>query len=128
MTEKMEIGEQLRAARERMGLEVNQAAERLHVDSSIIESLETGKFRALGAPVFARGHLRRYAELLGESETDLQAQFAALQEANKAPDLTAVPHLPAKSGRPASRWPLIMLAIALVLGLVIWWAMRTPAT
>jgi cytoskeleton protein RodZ len=127
MTQEIEIGEQLRSARERMGLEVNQAAERLHVDSSVIESLETGKFRALGAPVFARGHLRRYAELLGEPEADLQAQFAALQEANKAPDLTALPHLPAQKVGPASRWPLILVAIVMVLGLMIWWAMRTPA-
>jgi cytoskeleton protein RodZ len=60
------IGQQLRAARERMGLGVAQAAEQMHVDEKVIDALETGRFNALGAPVYVRGHLRHYADLVGE--------------------------------------------------------------
>jgi len=119
------IGEQLRAARERMGMGLAQAADRLHVDAATIESLETGRFSALGAPVFVRGHLRRYAELLGVPDGPLQAQYAALQEASVPPDLTAVPHLPAQPGRGGgARWQMIVLALLLVVVVVIWWALR----
>jgi cytoskeleton protein RodZ len=123
------IGAQLRAARERMGLSVVQAADRLHVDAAIIESLESGRFTALGAPVFVRGHLRRYAELLGEPEAPLQAQYAALQESSQVPDLTAIPHVPPQSQRSGgARWPLIALAVTLLLALVVWWALRVGRT
>jgi cytoskeletal protein RodZ len=129
MSEASAIGETLRAARERTGLEVRQAAERLHVDTAVIEALESGRFAALGAPVFVRGHLRRYAELLGEPDSPLQARYAALQEASIHPDLTQVPTsivpvLPSST----RRWPLVLLASLLVLAIAIWWALRASPT
>lgn len=123
------IGRQLRAARERMGLGQVQAAERLHVDTSVIEALETGSFKALGAPVFARGHLHRYAELLGVDERPLQDSYAATREALAPPDLTALPHPSPQSTRATpSRWPLVLLAAALVVAAVLWWALKAPHT
>jgi cytoskeleton protein RodZ len=125
MSENNSIGETLRNARERMGLGVVQAAERLHVDAEVIDALEAGRFKALGAPVFVRGHLRRYAELLGEPDGPLQQRYASTTEASLSPDLTQVPHRPTPVV-PANprRWPLVMLAIVLVLAAVVWWAMR----
>jgi cytoskeleton protein RodZ len=129
MSEAVAIGEVLRVARERMGLAVGQAAERLHVDAAIIQALEEERFSALGAPVFVRGHLRRYAELLGEPEAPLQARYAALQEASIPPDLTQLPKRTAPLiRREARRWPLVLMAGLLVLVIVIWWALRaSPA-
>ncbi len=63
----VQIGETLRAAREVRGLSLEQAALRLRCDVRVIERLEAGRFDELGPPVFARGHLLRYAEMLGES-------------------------------------------------------------
>jgi cytoskeleton protein RodZ len=123
------IGEQLLRAREAMGLSPAQAAERLHVDVAIIDALETGRFAVLGAPVFVRGHLRRYAELLGASEDTLQAQYAALQEASLAPDLTNVPHLPVPPRRSGKvRWQLVVLALVLLCAAVAWWAMQVKVS
>lgn len=129
MNQATAIGEQLRSARERMGMSPTQAAERLHVDASMIDALETGSFKALGAPVFVRGHLRRYAELLGEPDSALQTQYAAMEEASVPPDLRLVPHLPSQPSRGMrARWPLIILAIALLVGVVAWWAMRVKVS
>ncbi len=61
------IGARLRAGRERMGLTQLQMAEKLHVDPKVVESLEAERFDALGAPVFVRGHLKRYADFIGEN-------------------------------------------------------------
>jgi cytoskeleton protein RodZ len=128
MSENTSIGETLRSARERMGLGVVQAAERLHVDAEVIDALETGRFKALGAPVFVRGHLRRYAELLGEPDAPLQQRYASTDEASSPPDLTRVPHrsTPVATTKPR-RWPLIVLTIVLLVSAVIWWAMRAGA-
>jgi cytoskeletal protein RodZ len=125
MTEDTPIGETLRSARERMGLGVVQAAERLRVDAKVIDALETGSFKTLGAPVFVRGHLRRYAELLGEPDEPLQQRYTSMSEAVTPPDLTQLPRRVAPvlpSSRP--RWPLVLLALVLLVVAVIWWAMR----
>lgn len=117
-----EIGKQLRAARERKGLGVAQAAEQMHVDEKVIDALETGKFQTLGAPVFVRGHLRHYAELVGEPTAS--GRYEALQAL--PPDLTAGPNLPALSAVPRRRWPLVLFAILLIIAAAVWWAMGVP--
>jgi cytoskeleton protein RodZ len=120
------IGVVLRTARERMGLGVIQAAERLHVDTSIIEALEADRFSDLGAPVYVRGHLRRYAELLGEPASPLQDRYSLLQESSALPDLTRAPRFIPQTNRSERswRWPLILLAGLLVLGMILWWALQ----
>src|SRR5256886_4663050 len=65
-------GARLRAAREKAGLSLAQAAESLALDPPTLEALEAEDFAALGADVYVRGHLRRYAELIGESPAQLQ--------------------------------------------------------
>src|SRR5215470_12924262 len=98
-------GARLRSARERNGLTVVQAAERLYVDARLVEALEAENFEALGADVFVRGHLRRYAELVGESAAELQELY--LKGAQSIhPDLTRIPH--AEAGRPAWRTPVLL--------------------
>jgi cytoskeleton protein RodZ len=125
VSEAASIGEKLRTARERRGLEIVQVAERLHVDTAIIKALESGQFASLGAPVYARGHLRRYAELLGEPDAPLQAQYSALEESAIAPDLTSTRRILTQPTRSSTtRWPLIVIAVVLVLGVMVWWAMR----
>ena len=123
MSDALAIGRQLLAARERMGLTVAQVAESLRVDAAVIESLEAGRFHALGAPVFARGYLRQYAELLGEPLEEVTGRYETLQESSVPPDITAVPHLPGKSGKRRARWPLVVVAAVLVVIAIVWWAM-----
>lgn len=122
MSDAVAIGRQLLAARERQGLSLSEAAASLRVDQAVIEALEAGRFFALGAPVFARGYLRHYAELLGEPLEEVTGRYQTLQESAASPDLTAVPHLPS-AGTPRARWPLVLVAVTLVLVAVIWWAM-----
>src|SRR3977135_3470887 len=52
-------GARLRGAREKKGLTVLEAAEKLHVDARTLEALEAEDFAALGADVYVRGHRRR---------------------------------------------------------------------
>lgn len=57
----------LRTQRKRRGFSVQRAAEDLHLDVWLVEAIEDNRFEALGAPVYAKGHLRKYATLLGLS-------------------------------------------------------------
>jgi cytoskeleton protein RodZ len=119
------IGARLRTAREKSGLTVLQAAERLHVDARVLEALEAEDFAILGADVYVRGHLRRYAEAVGESAAQLQELYSNTS-APATPDLTRIP----RAG-PASRAsPLLLPALLLVVGVALigafWWFLNLP--
>lgn len=114
------IGTRLRAGRELKGFTVLQAAEKLHVDSKILESLEAEDFEALGAPVYVRGHLRHYAELVGEKTDELQSLYSNSIRVTP-PDLTRIPKaaLPSETRRLVVPATVVLLVFAIAGG--VWW-------
>jgi len=118
------IGARLRAAREGRGLSVLQVAERLHVDARVLEALEGENFAVFGADVFVRGHLRRYAEAVGESAAQLQELYAAT--VTVAPDLTRIARA-TEGSRPSSLLlPAQLLVVAVALTGALWWFLSLP--
>jgi cytoskeletal protein RodZ len=82
------LGERLRSARKARALSVAQVAEALRLEEASIEALEDGRFDEMGAPVFVRGHLKRYAALVGLSqEVVLDAYRAAVPDSEAPPSL-----------------------------------------
>lgn len=59
------IGPELAAARARVGLTVDQLAERTRIRPHVIESIEVDDFSPCGGDFYARGHLRTLARVLG---------------------------------------------------------------
>src|SRR4029078_5779266 len=80
------IGERLRAGRERAGLSVAATAEKLHLDVKVIEALEADRFAEIGASVYVRGHLRRYADFVGEPGAELVSTYTARHAKRAPPD------------------------------------------
>jgi cytoskeleton protein RodZ len=119
------IGARLRAARERKGLTILQAAERLHVDPRVLESLEAQDFAALGPEVYVRGHLRRYAELLGEPGGELLAQYASGRQAEH-PDLTRIPRGSPPADASRVMLPVMLLVVGCAAAGAVWWLMSLP--
>lgn len=117
------IGERLRAGRERAGLSVAAAAEKLHLDSKVIEALEADRFAELGASVYVRGHLRRYADFVGEPGAELVSSYSAREVRTTPPDLTQVPHPEHRADPRRLVTPLVGLSCAAVLLLAIWWVL-----
>src|SRR5512144_231194 len=115
------IGERLRAGRERAGLSVAASAEKLHLDPKVIEALESDRFAELGASVYVRGHLRRYADFVGEPGAELVAAYTAREARPPPPDLTQIPHAEHRSDPRRLVTPLTGLAGAAALALAIWW-------
>ncbi|HET9446488.1 MAG TPA: RodZ domain-containing protein [Steroidobacteraceae bacterium] len=113
-------GGMLRAERERRGHSVQHAAEDMHLDAWVIEAIEANRFEALGAPVYARGHLRKYATLLGLTPATVIERYEALGgtpvEPTPIPVAIATPVRPERRRMP--KLPLwIAAAIVLVAGL-----------
>jgi cytoskeleton protein RodZ len=113
-------GARLCAAREKKGLTLLQAAEKLHVDARMLEALEAEDFTVLGADVYVRGHLRRYAEFLDESPQELQELYARTAQAAR-PDLTRIPRTDVS--HPAARLarPTVLALVALALLVLVGW-------
>lgn len=121
------IGARLRAGRERMGLTLLQVAEKLHVDAKVVESLESERFDALGAPVFVRGHLKHYAELIGEQAAQLLELYTGSNKPVQ-PDLTRVPKAAPASKPSQLAVPALLVLIVFVLISVVWWVLQSVRT
>ncbi|HXO16046.1 MAG TPA: helix-turn-helix domain-containing protein, partial [Steroidobacteraceae bacterium] len=115
----------LRGAREHQGLTVVQAAEQLHVDARTLEALEAEDFAALGADVYVRGHLRRYAELIGESPAELQELYASSRQAAR-PDLTRIARRERGGGGARLVLPALLGLAGVALVVLLWWVLSTP--
>jgi cytoskeleton protein RodZ len=119
------IGPRLKAERERRGLSAQKAADELHLDGWVVDALEAEEYERVGPAVYAKGHLKRYAALLGLPAAEIMAGYESRSQAPRTPqpppanvrlrtDTPAVSNLP---------WPQIVGSLAvllLVLG-VLWW-------
>ncbi len=118
------IGAQLRAARERAGLTSLQAAAKLHLEPRMIEALESDDFAALGAPVYVRGHLRRYAELLDAPVETLLARYAAAIAEAAPPDLAQLTPAKPMAGPRQLAGPVVAVIVAGTVIAGIWLALK----
>lgn len=109
------LGERLRQARERAGLSIEKVAKDLYLDPRVIQAIEINHFKDLGAPVYAKGYIRKYARLVGIPEEDVLIQYQQSADALAAPDL--IPH--AMGTVPESRKPLPRWILWLVIGLIV---------
>lgn len=118
-------GTRLKAERERRGLSAQKAADELHLDRWVIDALEADDYQRIGAAVYAKGHLKKYAALLGLPVAEIMASYessAPLRtEPAAAPSMLLRPHENSQSSRPM---PGLQIAagVAIVLGIgILWW-------
>lgn len=121
-TESVTPGQLLRRERVRRSLSLQQTAEELHLDAWIVEALETDRFTALGAPVYAKGYLRKYALLLNLPPEVVIARYETLSDRPAVP--TPIPvsvQTPAAIERASLKKPLLIVAGVCSAALA-WWA------
>lgn len=106
-------GPMLRGAREARGLTEQEAAEQLNLDVAVVAALERDDLAALGAPVFAKGHLRRYGAMLGLADEELLAAYERARAQPETPTLIprARQEMMPVRGRP--KWPWVVGGTAL---------------
>lgn len=111
------LGERLRSARKAKALSVEQVSEVLRLEEPLVTAIEEERFEALGAPVFVRGHLRRYAQLVGlPVESVLDAYRAAAPESIEPPALIRRRIEPAIEG--VGSWVLWLAGAVLLIVMV----------
>ncbi|MEO7208459.1 MAG: RodZ domain-containing protein [Steroidobacteraceae bacterium] len=119
-------GSKLKAERERRGLSAQKAADEMHLDRWVIDALETDDYQRIGPTVYAKGHLKKYAALLGLPTTEILAGFES-RAPSRAEPAAAGPSmlLHSRDDAPsAGRLSLMQIgaaaAVALLIG-VLWW-------
>jgi cytoskeleton protein RodZ len=133
----LSLGQRLKAERERRAMSTQKAADEMHLDAWVIEALEAGDYQRIGPPVYAKGHLKKYASILGLPSAEILAAFDTnppAPAANAAPQSSVRMHTAAP---PAANLPWPQLAavaiIALIVVGILWWRpwhqrSATPAT
>jgi len=109
------MGERLRHERERRDLTVQQAAEQLNLDPTVIQALEADDYAALGAAVFAKGHLRRYGGLLGLPDAELTEAFEQSRAQLPQPTLVPKARVEMIPVRARPKWPWVVGSLLLFL-------------
>ena len=120
-------GQRLAKARRANDITIAEIAKELHLDESKVQALEENQFEVLGAPVFAKGHLRKYAELVGMPIDELLADYYQLNRSAGAPPVVG----PRKADLPRDialgRWIGGAMLVLILAGLSYWWTNREPS-
>lgn len=118
-------GERLAAARREKQISIVEIAKELHLDEGKVRALERNEYDALGAPVFAKGHLRKYAELVGVDRDDVMTDYYRLTRASGMP--------PIVSGRPKVHkelapgpWVALVIMVVAIAAAYWWLGVREP--
>jgi cytoskeleton protein RodZ len=131
-------GVKLKAERERRGLSAQKLADEMHLDRWVIDALEADDYARIGPAVYAKGHLKKYAALLGLPAAEIAAGFEFTAPARAEP-VAAGPSMllstrDESSGSGGLTPIQIAGCVAVVLALgVLWWRpwhprAKTPAS
>ncbi|MFT5219972.1 MAG: cytoskeleton protein RodZ [Gammaproteobacteria bacterium] len=115
-------GDRLQAARIKIGLSINDVANRMHLSKAILEALEENNFDEITAPIFVKGYLRAYARIVSLDEDEMIRQYNDFYSDDDPPISSTsnlVPELSIKDTR--IKWATYLVVIAIVSLLVIWW-------
>ncbi len=117
-------GERLAEARREQQISVLEIAKELHLDEPKVRALERNEFDVLGAPVFAKGHLRKYAQLVGVKIEDVLADYYQLTRSTSMPPVVTTRPRPRKELTPG---PWIAVIVVIILAVTVYWWFTRPA-
>jgi cytoskeletal protein RodZ len=75
-----QIGQQLRTARDTLGLSLNQIQERTKIPFNHLQAIDNGQIEELPEPVYVTGFIKRYAECVGLDGQRLADQYKEVLE------------------------------------------------
>lgn len=117
-------GERLAEARRERQISVLEIAKELHIDEQKIRALENNEFDVLGAPVFAKGHLRKYSQLVGVDHEDVLTDYYRLTRSQSMPPVITNRKKPSRELSPGP-W-IAGIAIILVVAIAYWLIATQP--
>jgi cytoskeleton protein RodZ len=120
-------GQRLAEARRANDITIAEIAKELHLDEPKVQALEENQFEVLGAPVFAKGHLRKYAELVGMPIDEMLADYYKLNRSTGAPPVVGPRRARPPRDIALGRWIGGVMLVLILGGLSYWWTNREPS-
>ena len=112
-------GERLANARRELQISVLEIAKELHLDEAKVRALERNEFDVLGAPVFAKGHLRKYAELVHVEPEDVLVDYYRMNRAADMPPVVSTRPRPRQELSPGP-WIAIIVTVVVLVSAYFW--------
>jgi cytoskeleton protein RodZ len=116
-------GERLAQARREQQIAVFEIAKELHLDEPKVRALERNEFDVLGAPVFAKGYLRKYAQLVNIDGDDVLADYYRMNRAAEMPPVVPSRTRPRQELSPG---PWIAVIVVIILGVTAYLWFTSP--
>ena len=85
--DEISCGESLANKRSEKELSVNQVAREIKIEPHVIEMIENNDFESIGAPVFVKGYLRQYSELVGLDPDLIIEKYSAINSIEDSPPI-----------------------------------------
>lgn len=123
----VQLGEFLRAARERAGLTLQQVSSATKIPQRHLDAIEHGDITVVPKGPYRRGEVRAFAEAVGLDKTVALKQ---LDEALPEPDPDLPPAIPVEPIEPRSSWgsaASLLIAVVGLIALLFWNRGATPA-
>ena len=117
-------GERLAVARREQQISVLEIAKELHLDEPKVRALERNDFDAIGAPVFAKGHLKKYAQLVGVDEGDVLKDYYELTRTASMPPVISTRPPPRREMSPGP-W-IAVIVVVIIVATAYWWLTSRP--
>lgn len=118
----MSVGESLARARAERGLSVEDVSSATRIRSSIVRDIESDTFDRCGGDVYARGHIRSIAHVVGIDPTPLVEEFDRGRGGTPVPVAPVAPYDPSVNERTERRRPNWAAAMIVALLAVIGYA------
>jgi len=121
------VGEQLRMAREKMKLSLEDVASQTRIPRRHLENLEIGEWEQLPAPTYTIGFAKSYASAVGLDRTaigeQLRDEIGGVRVAQSAPEVFE----PADPARTMPKWLVIGAIVAVILVALLFSWLNNPA-
>ncbi|MDH4047283.1 MAG: DUF4115 domain-containing protein [Gammaproteobacteria bacterium] len=118
-------GQRLAKARRANDISMRDIAKELHLDEVKVQALEDNRFEVLGAPVFAKGYLRKYAELVSVPIDDILADYYKMNRASGPPPVVGPKRPKAVTEFALGRW-IAGIIIVIALAAATYWFVNRP--
>ena len=118
----IDVGQELRNARESASYSVTYVAAQTHLQEDVIVALENNDFDQLPGEVFVRGYIRSYAKLLGIDAQSLMDACPNVQARNVVqPEIKKKKKIKSSGVDPVVIWSSVTVVVLMVGLLITWW-------
>ncbi|MBT8087375.1 MAG: DUF4115 domain-containing protein [Gammaproteobacteria bacterium] len=119
-----QCGERLAKTRIAQDVAIVDIAKELHISEDKVEALERNDFEPLGAAVFAKGYIRKYAQLVGLDEAELLAEYETLASASSIEPILKARPRPRREMSPGP-W-IAVIVVIIIAATAYWWFTERP--